>query len=266
MVDFVLGFVKKVYRWFVAVWIVLNVIVSTIIGGKVAKSVDDDYVFWGVLLGFVLGVVTSVLTGGILVTFIEIERNTAKTVKLLRGSKDDDISFDEREDEDENEYEAPSEPDYLPAPRVATATKAYSVQAGANFIGNEAYKGRTDMASIAIPDSVTSIGKSAFCGCTGLTEVTIPDSVTSIGEMAFQDCVGITAVTIGSGVASIGSGAFSYCKRLESVTCLAQVPPATSAGVFQNVPGNVCLYVPEAYIDAYKTAATWRKFESIEPI
>jgi len=265
MVDFVLGFVKKVYRWFVAVWIVLDVVASTIIGGVIAKTIGDDYIFWGILIGFVSGVVTSVLSGGILATFISIEMNTAKTIKILSGDKDDDddLSFN---DDDDNDNTSSEQYYSAPAPRRETATKAYSIPVGTQSIENDAFKGRTDLASIAIPDGVTSIGKSAFSGCTGLTEVKIPDSVTSIGELAFQDCVGITAVTIGDGVTSIGSGAFSYCKSLMSITSLAQVPPLTSSGVFQNVPGNVCLYVPETGIEAYKTANTWRKFETIEVI
>lgn len=268
MVDFVLGSVTKAYRWFVAVWIVLDVIACTIVGGVLgAKSGGyggNDHPFLGVLLGFVVGVVTSVLTGGILATIINIERNTAKTLKYLRGGKDDDgdVSFDD------DEIEASPEPSYdfdVPI-RRAPATKAGGVPAGAASIGSEAFKGRTDLASIVIPDSVTSIGKSAFSGCTGLTEVVIPDSVASIGDLAFQDCVGITDVTIGRGVASIGTGAFSYCKSLASVTSLAEVPPSTSSGIFQNVPGNVCLYVPEGSIEAYRAANTWRKFAAIEPI
>ena len=43
------------------------------------------------------------------------------------------------------------------------------------------------LASITIPDSVTSIGDYAFDGCTSLTSITIPDSVTSIGEGAFTN-------------------------------------------------------------------------------
>jgi hypothetical protein len=258
-----LDFVKNMYRGFVAVWLVLNVILCAIGGGKIGGIAGGGYIIWGVLIGIVWGVITSILIGGYIVTIISIERNTAKTVKLLSGGKDDDVSFDELEDETPFErHEVYS----APIPHREPATKAHSVPAGATSIANEAFKGRTDLASIAIPDGVTSIGKSAFSGCTGLTEVTIPDSVTSIGELAFQDCVGITAVTIGSGVTSIGTGAFSYCKSLTSVTSLAQVPPLTSSGIFQNVPGNVCLYVPADCIEAYRTANTWRKFASIESI
>jgi len=42
--------------------------------------------------------------------------------------------------------------------------------------------------------SVTSIGTGAFRERTGLTSITIPDSVTSIGDLAFYQCTGLTTV------------------------------------------------------------------------
>ena len=49
----------------------------------------------------------------------------------------------------------------------------------------------TSLASIRIPDAVTSIGGKAFMGCTSLASITIPDSVTNIGLYAFPSCYGV---------------------------------------------------------------------------
>ena len=83
-------------------------------------------------------------------------------------------------------------------------------------IGYEAFRGRTALTSITIPNSVTSIGWDAFTGCTALTSITIPDSVTSIGDYAFDGCTSLTNVTLGNSVTSIGWGAFSCCKALQA--------------------------------------------------
>ena len=73
------------------------------------------------------------------------------------------------------------------------------------------------LASITIPNSVTSIGGGAFSGCSSLTSVTIPNSITSIGESAFEGCSSLTSVTIGESVSKIGYSAFSGCSSLTSV-------------------------------------------------
>ena len=74
------------------------------------------------------------------------------------------------------------------------------------------------LASITIPNSVTSIGGGAFSGCSSLTSVTIPNSVTSIGTYAFQGCSSLSSVTIPNNVTSIEAGAFSGCSSLTSIT------------------------------------------------
>lgn len=95
----------------------------------------------------------------------------------------------------------------------------------------------TDLASITIPDGITSIGDYAFSGCTGLTSITgsaeivstvvkqaSPTSVvvnitsgTSIGNRAFERCSGLTSITIGGSVTSIGNYAFDGCSGLKTV-------------------------------------------------
>ena len=85
-------------------------------------------------------------------------------------------------------------------------------------IGDYAFSGCTGLASITIPNSVTSIEYNAFYGCSGLTSITIPNSVTSIGHNAFERCSCLTSITIPNSVTSIGDYAFSECTYLTSIT------------------------------------------------
>ena len=84
-------------------------------------------------------------------------------------------------------------------------------------IGNSAFWVCQRLTSITIPNSVTTIEGYTFSSCSGLTSITIPNSVTSIGEYAFSDCIGLTSVTIGNGVTSIGEYAFYGCTELKSI-------------------------------------------------
>ena len=84
-------------------------------------------------------------------------------------------------------------------------------------IGEAAFRYRTSLTSVTIPNSVTTIGSYAFANCTSLTSVNIPDSVTEIGYSAFNECESLTSVTIPDGVTTIGEYTFEYCNSLTSV-------------------------------------------------
>ena len=77
-------------------------------------------------------------------------------------------------------------------------------------IGENAFRDRTELTSVTIPDSVKYIFGRAFSGCTSLETVTIPNSVTDIYSGAFYNCTSLKSVTIPASVTNIEDHAFGY--------------------------------------------------------
>ena len=151
-------------------------------------------------------------------------------------------------------------------------------------IGDDAFRGRSSLRSITIPDSVTNIGKNAFYSCKNLNRVNIidlaawrnisfesftanplyigcnlylngelvenlviPDSVTNIGNYAFYGCESLKSITIPDSVASIGRNAFYSCKNLNRVdiTDIA----AWCKISFKNLWSNPLYYAHNLYLN-----------------
>ena len=106
-------------------------------------------------------------------------------------------------------------------------------------IGELAFDGCKNLASVTIPESVTSIGTSAFRSCsnaiqiengvsyvdkwvvdcdTSVTSVVLRDNTVGIGSDAFTGCDSLTKIVIPDNVTRICSYAFYYCSKLADVT------------------------------------------------
>ncbi len=127
-------------------------------------------------------------------------------------------------------------------------------------IGTGAFYKSTGLTNVTIGNGVTIIGESAFYGCTGLINITIPDNVISIGNQAFYECSGLTSVSIGNGLYSIGKNAYSNCTNLTAVYCKPTTPPAGWETMFDKNASDRKIYVPNASLDAYKTAYGWNVY------
>lgn len=106
--------------------------------------------------------------------------------------------------------------------------------------------GSEEPIDIVIPDGVEGIGDEAFCGIDNIASVTIPASVTYIGEYAFDSCDGLEDIYFEAAdpfdddgefyfepTLEIGSYAFAYCSALTSL----YLPPQTGyvgEGAFQD--------------------------------
>ena len=87
-----LSFVKKAFRKFIEIWLWLNLIVCTV-GGGVAfyftVATEHDYwggrsstngglIFLGVVIGLAVGLISNILFGGLISTFLNIDDNLEK--------------------------------------------------------------------------------------------------------------------------------------------------------------------------------------------
>ena len=158
------------------------------------------------------------------------------------------------------------------------------------IIGEEAFKEKTKLSSIILPNIITDIKKSAFYGCTSLSgDLILPNAVVNIGELAYANCTGYTGLlSIGENVVSIGDNAFvsikitgsgsikkytSYLLNFSKIHCKAKTPPTITApydsdysisslyviryaGTF-GYATNDKIYVPNEAITIYKNNNDW---------
>ena len=187
---------------------------------------------------------------------------------------------------------------YLAVPENATGTVTIPATVTAGYVNDYevigidtiAFKNRSAITKIIIPNSVTYINQRAFLGCTGITSAFIPNSVTSIGAEAFNGCTSLASVDISYNITSIEDGTFAGCtslteldipnnvttigkgalpSTLKEVYSFNQNPPSVSSNcLFDNYSNEVykdkTLYVPIP--DNYKSCEPWKYFGQIEMI
>lgn len=80
-------------------------------------------------------------------------------------------------------------------------------------IEDNAFKSKTNISEVTLPDSVNYIGVTAFAECNVLARINIPDAVVFIGEGAFARTA-LAEITLPSGLETLEARAFYGCKAL----------------------------------------------------
>ena len=122
------------------------------------------------------------------------------------------------------------------------------------------FQGCTSLTSIEIPASINLLGRSAFEGCSKLPSFVVPEGVTSIGNSTFKDCTSLKSFEISSTVTTIPNYAFSGCTSLAKIICRATTVPETGDEIFEGVPSNMTIYVPETSLSSYQSAEPWNEY------
>lgn len=128
------------------------------------------------------------------------------------------------------------------------------------------FANRKGLLRFTFPAGVTTVASSLCYGCSKLSDVEFPNTITRINQTAFQ-ATGLTSVTIPSSVTRIDAQAFAQCTQLVEVIMEPTTPPTFGGNVFIGCNALTSIYVPDASVEAYKTASNWSTYASkIKPI
>ena len=85
------------------------------------------------------------------------------------------------------------------------------------IIGKEAFRGRADLVTVTLPESIVTLGSFAFAGCTGLTEVELSPELEVINAEAFAACTALRTVWLPTELTKIARGTFFGCTALTAL-------------------------------------------------
>ncbi len=102
------------------------------------------------------------------------------------------------------------------------------------------------------------IGEAWFKDCTKLQGIWLPSTLKVIRAQAFSNCQLLDDVVIPASVITVANEAFAGCTNLKSITFLSSTPAGLGENVFDNLPEDYVIYVPEAAVETYK--ATWAQY------
>lgn len=142
---------------------------------------------------------------------------------------------------------------------IGTLTEAY-IPDNFTTINRDIFSTCSKLETLRVPTNMTSI-PIQFIRDTNISSFEIPQTVTSIGANAFQGTK-ITEITVPSGVTSIAGGSFRYITSLTTFIILATTPPSNVGNTTFQGSSNMYIYVPDGYVDTYKSAGGWSGYSS----
>lgn len=156
----------------------------------------------------------------------------------------------------------PGDKDSLFQSIIDRSITSLTVPTGTTVLRPQLFSGCVNLTTLTLPNTLKVIKGGALSGAIAVTSLTIPDSVTTIeGSSSFHQTSSLTDLTIGTGVTFIGNMAFYGNPNLTSITINATTPPTLGSNNNAFDSTNNCpIYVPQASVDAYKTA--WPTYAS----
>lgn len=106
------------------------------------------------------------------------------------------------------------------------------IPADVTEIGAAAFRYRTDITSVVIPNTIGRIGEVAFETCENLTSITWSENELELGVECFMGC-GFVNLRLPAYVSSFDGGVFNGCTSLETITIPSTIT-LTGEGAFSN--------------------------------
>lgn len=135
------------------------------------------------------------------------------------------------------------------------------VDEGIRVICENAFKNRTALRTVILPQSLESIETEAFRSCTNLASMDIPEKTVHIGHSAFRDCINLKSLTVRNGLIKIGERAFENCPKLVDISLpddLAEIYGSVFNGCKSlksiKLPANLTVIGETAFADCVSLA------------
>lgn len=152
---------------------------------------------------------------------------------------------------------------------VANAIETAVIGKGITKLGGACFMNFKFLKKVVLHDEIKEISYNAFSGCTALEGTfVLPIQVTSLENQTFQNCSSLEVIIIPS-VNSIGQSVFFNCTKLRRVIIQQskEVAKLWNINAFQNNDASRLFYVPDALVDAYKSATNWSTYaDAIRPL
>ena len=102
---------------------------------------------------------------------------------------------------------------------------------------------------------MTTLSQDIFFG-SSIESVIFPPTMTELGDYCFYQSTGMRILRVPVSVTSMGNYVTSY-SAITVVIMESETPPTIGQYAFRYHGGKVSIYVPDASVEAYKTATNW---------
>lgn len=132
---------------------------------------------------------------------------------------------------------------------------------GGNGSLNIFSKEEMNIASIALPNSITIIDSYAFLGCSEIVNFVVPSKLQKIGDYAFKNCSKIVSYDLPKSLLQIGVGAFDGNVNMIQLTFNSVAAPMIADGsIFAGTTSNLKVRVPVGGKASYVSNLSNRSF------